>query len=165
MASTHRQQLQHQRIINNNDSPDNNYYDNERRQLLMQYACGTILCVWMTKHSRAWALNNWMTSIPGRKPSTVEWLTFQGVSPQHCMSMNDSMCISAYNTTTTATTMTTTTVPNHLWHTPQLGQHDTTTTTTTEINGMTYIVIFIYIYMYSHSFTFIYDIYYINRVK
>jgi len=39
------------------------------------------------KHPRAWALNKWMTSIPGHKPSTVEWLTFQGMSPQPCMSM------------------------------------------------------------------------------
>jgi len=32
-----------------------------------------------------------MTSIPGHEPSTVEWLTFQGMSPQRCMSMKDSV--------------------------------------------------------------------------
>ena len=51
----------------------------------------------------------------------------------------------------------------YLWHTPQLGQH--VSTTTTRINGITYIIIFIYINMYSHSFTYIYNIYHINKVK
>ena len=39
------------------------------------------------------------------------WTTFQGMSPQRCMSMKDSWCISAYNPTTTTTTTTTTIVP------------------------------------------------------
>ena len=64
-----------------------------------------------------------MTSIPGHKPSTAEWLTFQAMSPQRCMSMNDSVvyiciqpndywCISTYNQTTTTPTTTSTLVPN-----------------------------------------------------
>jgi len=134
-----------------------------QRQQLMQYARGTILCVWMTRHSRAWALNSfgWLkhpghkpstfewTSIPGHKPSTVEWLTFQGISPQQCMSMNDSLCISTYNSTTTATTMTTTIVPNYLWHTPQLIQQRQDDIN----NGNQRYSIYNYIYLYIHAFT------------
>ena len=62
MASTHQQQLQHQRLINNTDSPDNNYYDNARRQQLMQYACGTILTCLIDK------------AFQGMSPQQFGWL-------------------------------------------------------------------------------------------
>jgi len=107
---------------------------NFERQLLMPYACGAILRVWITRHSRAWALNSWMVkAFQGMSPQQLNDKAFMGISPQQ---LNDEhskawalnkvwvwngldLCISAYNSTTTTTT---TNMHNQLWHTPQLGQ-------------------------------------------
>ena len=89
------------------------------------------------KHLRAWALNSWMTSIPGHKPSRMyeyDWLNVYiciQLQQQQQLRRQQHLCL------------------NYLWHTPQLRQHDLTTSTT-ENNA--YNFVYIYIYIFSHSF-------------
>ena len=89
------------------------------------------LRVWMTKHSRAWALNNFGWLKHPRAWALNIWTTRRS----RAWALNKiwvrnrlELCISAYNSTTTTTT--TTNMHNQLWHTPQLGQCDTTIHTT-----------------------------------